>query len=143
FAPQLKQLPRHLVGVADDVEVGSEAHGLRYYLGMRRCTQLTRTRAVVLPVMLPIVLPLLLPMLSCATSSPAPAVVDPRCPPLPPPIYSNNCVLKKDVLDVADRMLSENESAELKLASLEKSFASLEDDVARALKASLKEVVND
>jgi chemotaxis protein MotB len=89
------------------------------------------------------VLPMVLPLLSCATSPPVPVVVDPRCPPPPPPIYSNNCVLKKDVLDVADQMLNENESAELKLASLEKSFASLEEDVARALKASLKEVVND
>jgi len=90
-----------------------------------------------------IIVPMVWLLSSCATSPATPVVMDPRCPPPPPPIYSNNCVLKKDVLDVADRMLSENESAELKLASLQKSFASLEDDVARALKASLKEVVND
>jgi chemotaxis protein MotB len=84
-----------------------------------------------------------LPLLSCATSPPAAVTLDPRCPPAPPPIYSNECVLKKDVLDVADQMLNENESAELRLASLQKSFASLEEDVARSLKASLKEVVDD
>jgi chemotaxis protein MotB len=81
--------------------------------------------------------------MGCATAPPAAAVTDPRCPPPPPPIYSNNCVLKKDVLDVADQMLNENESAELKLASLQKSFVSLEEDVARALKSSLKTVVSD
>jgi flagellar motor protein MotB len=86
---------------------------------------------------------IVLPLVSCATSPPTAVAADPRCPSPPPPIYSNNCVLKKDVLDVADQMLNENESAELKLASLQKSFASLEEDVARALKASLKEVVND
>ena len=95
-----------------------------------------RVGAIVLPIILS-------PLPSCATSPPVAVVSDPRCPPAPPPIYSNNCVLKKDVLDVADQMLNENESAELKLASLEKSFASLEEDVARALKASLKAVVND
>jgi flagellar motor protein MotB len=78
----------------------------------------------------------------CATAPPARETAEARCPP-PPPIYSNNCVLKKDVIDVADRMLNENEAAEMKLASLEKSFMSLEEDVARALKASLKTVVND
>jgi chemotaxis protein MotB len=77
-------------------------------------------------------------MSGCATAPPAREVVDPRCPSPPPPIYSNNCVLKKDVLDVADRMLNENEAAELKLATLEKSFVTLEEDVARALKTSLK-----
>jgi flagellar motor protein MotB len=86
---------------------------------------------------------MVLPLLGCATSPPPAVTLDPRCPPPPAPIYSNNCVLKKDVLDVADQMLSENESAGLKLASLEKSFASLEEDVAKSLKASLKEVVND
>ncbi len=79
----------------------------------------------------------------CATAPPAREVVDPRCPPPPPPIYSNNCVLKKDVLDVADRMLNENEAAELKLATLEKSFMTLEEDVARALKASLGPVESE
>lgn len=92
---------------------------------------------------LAIVVSLVWPLLGCATSPPAAVVVDPRCPAPPPPIYADNCVLKKDVLDVADQMLKENESAELKLASLEKTFVSLEEDVARALKASLKEVVND
>src|SRR4051812_18620755 len=79
--------------------------------------------------------------LGCATAPPARdahEVVDPRCPAPPPPIYSNNCVLKKDVLDVADRMLNENEAAELQLATLEKSFVTLEEDVARALKTSLQ-----
>ena len=79
----------------------------------------------------------------CATAPPAHEAAEVRCPPPPPPIYSNNCVLKKDVIDVADRMLNENEAAEMKLASLEKSFMTLEEDVARALKASLKTVVND
>lgn len=81
--------------------------------------------------------------LGCATAPPAREVSDARCPPPPPPIYSNNCVLKKDVLDVADRMLNENEAAELKLASLEKSFLTLEEDVARALKTSLNAVESD
>jgi len=81
--------------------------------------------------------------LGCATAPPAREVVDPRCPPPPPPIYSNNCVLKKDVLDVADRMLNENEAAELKLATLEKSFVTLEEDVARALKTSLQAVESE
>jgi chemotaxis protein MotB len=52
-------------------------------------------------------------------------------------------VLKKDVLDVADQMLDENESAESKLVALQKSFVTLEEDVARALQASLKTVVSD
>src|SRR5450631_1517199 len=81
--------------------------------------------------------------LGCATAPPAREVADARCPPPPPPIYAKNCVLKKDVLDVADQMLSENESAEVKLASLEKSFVTLEEEVARALKASLKTVVDE
>ena len=80
----------------------------------------------------------------CATAPPPPhEVVDARCPPPPPPIYSNNCVLKKDVIDVAERMLNENEAAELKLASLEKSVVSLEEEVARALKASLGTVESE
>ncbi len=81
--------------------------------------------------------------LGCATAPPAHEVMDPRCPAPPPPIYSNNCVLKKDVLEVADRMLNENEAAELKLATLEKSFVTLEEDVARALKASLQTVESE
>ena len=82
-------------------------------------------------------------MSGCATAPPAHEAVDPRCPAAPPPIYSNKCVLKKDVLDVADRMLNENEAAELKLATLEKSFLTLEEDVARALTASLKTVESE
>jgi len=58
-------------------------------------------------------------------------------------MYSNNCVLKKDVIDVAERMLNENEAAALKLASLQKSVLSLEEEVARALKASLGTVESE
>jgi flagellar motor protein MotB len=80
----------------------------------------------------------------CATAPPpAHETVDPRCPAPPPPIYSNNCVLKKDVLDVAERMLNENEAAEVKLASLQKSVVSLEEEVAGALKASLGAVESE
>lgn len=79
----------------------------------------------------------------CATAPPAHEVVDPRCPPPPPPIYSNNCVLKKDVIDVAESMLKETEAAELKLASLQKSVVTLEEEVARALKASLGPVESE
>jgi chemotaxis protein MotB len=79
----------------------------------------------------------------CATAPPVREVSAERCPSPPPPIYSNNCVLKKDVIDVAERILNENEAAELKLASLEKSVVSLEDEVARALKASLGNVESE
>ena len=79
----------------------------------------------------------------CATAPPAHETADPRCPAPPPPIFSNNCVLKKDVIDVAESMLKENEAAELKLASLQKSVVSLEDEVARALKASLGPVESE
>jgi chemotaxis protein MotB len=79
----------------------------------------------------------------CATAPPPHEVSDARCPPPPPPIYSNNCVLKKDVIDVAERILNENEAAELKLASLQKSVVSLEEEVARALKASLGTVESE
>jgi chemotaxis protein MotB len=79
---------------------------------------------------------------ACATSETKPpaAAVPAQCPPPPPPIYSSNCVLKKDVLDVAEQILNENESYESKLAVLEKSFADLQHDVAGALEASLKSV---
>lgn len=89
------------------------------------------------------VLSMVIASAGCATAPPAREVVDPRCPAPPPPIYSNNCVLKKDVLDVADRMLNENEAAELKLATLEKSFVTLEEDVARALKTSLQTIESE
>jgi chemotaxis protein MotB len=49
-------------------------------------------------------------------------------------------VLKKDVLDVAEQILNENESYESKLVVLEKSFADLQKDVAKALEASLQKV---
>ena len=82
-------------------------------------------------------------MSACATAPPARETVDPRCPPPPPPIYSNNCVLKKDVIDVAERILNENEAAALKLASLQKSVLTLQEDMARALKASLGAVESE
>lgn len=79
----------------------------------------------------------------CATAPPARQAAEARCPLSPPPIFSDHCVLKKDVLDVADRMLNENEAAELKLVTLEKSFMTLEEDVARSLEASLKTVESE
>jgi chemotaxis protein MotB len=97
---------------------------------------------VVVPV-LAVVIASVFAIAGCATAPPARDVAEARCPPPPPPIYSNNCVLKKDVIDVADRMLNENEAAELKLASLEKSFLNLEEEVARALKVSLNAVESD
>jgi flagellar motor protein MotB len=84
-----------------------------------------------------------LSLCGCATAPPARETVDPRCPPPPPPIYSDNCVLKKDVIDVAERILNENEAAALKLASLQRSVLTLEEEVARALKASLGPVGSD
>jgi flagellar motor protein MotB len=86
--------------------------------------------------------PVFLPIWGCATSPPVHAVSDVQCPPSPPPIYAKNCVLKKDVLDVADQMLTENESAESKLTALQRSVVALEEEVARALQASLETVVS-
>jgi flagellar motor protein MotB len=76
---------------------------------------------------------------ACA-ADPPPPVTTAQCPPPPPPIYARNCVLKKDVLDVADSILDENYSYESKLVKLEKSFHALQEDVARALEASLRNV---
>jgi outer membrane protein OmpA-like peptidoglycan-associated protein len=84
---------------------------------------------------------LLLP--GCATEPPPAPVTAVRCPPPPPPIYASNCVLKKDVLDVADRILDENYSYESKLVVLEKSFQALQQEVAHALEASLKSVASN
>jgi chemotaxis protein MotB len=78
----------------------------------------------------------------CATEPPPTADSAARCIP-PPPIYSKECVLKTDVLDVAERMLDENEAHEARLVALQKSFAQLQQDVARALEASLKSVASD
>jgi flagellar motor protein MotB len=77
---------------------------------------------------------------ACATAPAPVAAVAAQCPPPPPPIYATNCVLKKDVLDVADSILDENYSYASKLVTLEKSFHALQEDVARALEASLKNV---
>src|SRR5882672_9569343 len=79
----------------------------------------------------------------CATEPPPPPAQAVRCPPPPPPIYASNCVLKKDVLDVADRILDENYSYESKLVVLEKSFHALQEEVAHALEFSLKNVATN
>ena len=79
----------------------------------------------------------------CATEPPPAAASAARCPPPPPPIYAKECVLKTDVLDVAQRILDENEAHESRLAALQKSFAQLQQDVARALEASLKSVASN
>jgi len=78
----------------------------------------------------------------CATESPPPAAAL-RCPPPPPPIYAKDCVLKSDVLDVAERILDESAAHESKLVTLEKSFAELQLQVARALEASLRTVASN
>jgi chemotaxis protein MotB len=78
----------------------------------------------------------------CATEPPPPAA-SLRCPPPPPPIYAKDCVLKTDVLDVAERILDESAAHESKLVTLEKSFAELQQQVARALEASLKTVASN
>ncbi len=97
----------------------------------------------ILPAILTIAFAIACASWGCATAPPSREVMDPRCPPPPPPIYSNNCVLKKDVIEVAERMLNENEAAALKLTSLQKSVMTLEEEVARALKASLNTVMDD
>jgi chemotaxis protein MotB len=82
-------------------------------------------------------------LVACATEPPPAPASAAQCPPPPPPIYAANCVLKKDVLDVADRILDENYSYESKLVTLEKSFHALQEDVAHALEASLKNVASN
>jgi chemotaxis protein MotB len=79
----------------------------------------------------------------CATEPPPSTGSAARCPPPPPPIYAKECVLKTDVLDVAERILDENEAHESRLAVLQKSFAQLQQDVATALEASLKSVASN
>jgi flagellar motor protein MotB len=79
----------------------------------------------------------------CATEQQPPPAAPLRCPPPPPPIYAKNCVLKTDVLDVAEQILDESLVHESKLVTLEKSFADLQQQVARALEASLKTVASD
>lgn len=81
--------------------------------------------------------------LACATEPPPPPASAQMCPPPPPPIYAPSCVLKKDVLDVADQILDENYAYESKLVKLEKSFQALQQDVARALEASLRNVASN
>lgn len=82
---------------------------------------------------------LCLALASCATAPPA-KQVGPECPPPPPPIYDKDCVRKTDVINVAEQILHENEQHATALSELEKSLQALQDDVAKALAASLKSV---
>ncbi len=66
--------------------------------------------------------------------------VAPECPPPPPPIYAKDCVRKGDVLNVAEQILKENEQHSAALTELEKWLQALQQDVAKALEASLKSV---
>jgi chemotaxis protein MotB len=79
----------------------------------------------------------------CASDPPPVAATAAVCPPPPPPIYSKDCVLKTDVLDVAQSILDENAAHETQLAKLQKSFAMLQQDVAKALEKSLKNVASE
>jgi flagellar motor protein MotB len=101
-----------------------------------RCAELTVAAMVVGATELAV-----LAAAGCATEPPPPVSL--RCPPPPPPIYAKDCVLKTDVLDVAERILDESAAHESKLVTLEKSFAELQQQVASALEASLKTVASN
>jgi chemotaxis protein MotB len=72
----------------------------------------------------------------CATAPPPPAQV--QCPPPPPPIYSKDCVLKSEVMNLIDRIHNEADDNQVKLDQLEKMMVGLREDVAHALAATLK-----
>ncbi len=77
----------------------------------------------------------------CA-AAPAPREVPRDCPP-PTTVYAKDCVRKADVLNVAEQILRENEAHASQLSQLEKVLAALQEDVARALEASLQAVPKD
>lgn len=75
---------------------------------------------------------------ACATRSQPP----PECPAPPPPIYSEQCVHRSDVIKVVESMESESERHHARVDELEHVLLSMRQHVADALRLSLANVPN-